>query len=209
MVNGDPFPGILVGALLAGGASRRMRTDKALIDVGGQPMFRHAADALAAVTPTAVQLGGDPLPGLGWQVLDDRRPDAGPAAGLETALRTFPGAAIIVCAVDLPLVTPDLLRTLVDRLGEGDVEAVVPRYGRRWHPLVAAYSQAFRKPLSAWLDAGKHDLQGLLRSRPVAALPLAGLRKLGDPRLLLANVNEPADLERVRDALRTRWASAR
>lgn len=202
MVQDKASPGTLVGALLAGGASRRMRTDKALIDIGGQPMFRRAADALSAVTPTAVQLGGDPLPRLGWQVLDDRRPGAGPAAGLETALVTFPGAAIVVCAVDTPLVTAELLRTLVGMLEDG-VEAAAPRYARRWHPLVAAYAQEFLEPLTEWLDGGRHDLQRLLSERPVAALEGDALRAYGDPRLLLANVNEPDDLQRVREAVRT------
>lgn len=200
MAQDKPVPATLVGGLLAGGGSRRMRTDKALIDVGGRPMFRYAAEALAAVAPTCVQLGGAPLPLLGWQVLEDQRPGTGPAAGLETALQTFPGAAIVVCAVDLPLVSPTLLQTLAGMLEDG-VEAAVPRYRRRWHPLAAVYARDFVSPLTEWLERGRRDLQGLLDARPVAALEGRPLRRLGDPRLLLANVNEPADLKRVRDAV--------
>lgn len=191
---------VIVGVLIAGGGSRRMGTEKAMIGIGGKPMFRHPADALAAVSDTAVQVGGEPLPGLGWQVLRDSREDAGPAAGLEAALSTFPGAVILVCPVDTPLVRPHLLRALLDLI-DHRVEAAAPRWRGRWHPLLAAYNQEFLEPLGDWLDGGRRDLQGLLDARPVAELSGRALSRLGPPDLVLANVNEPDDLERVREAV--------
>lgn len=196
-----PAPGP-VGALLAGGSSRRMGSDKALAVLGALPLFRWAAASLEGL-PTRVQVGGAPLPGLGWRTLRDERRDAGPGGGIETALRAYPGAVVVVVGVDLPFVPVELLAAAHAALEPG-VEAAVPRHGGRWHPLAAAWAPDALAALTAWLDAGRRDLQGFLdsRSSAVAALEGARLRALGDPERMLMNVNTPDDLEAARASVR-------
>ncbi len=91
-----PRPPVVVGAVLAGGASRRMGTDKALVAVDGVPMARRVADALLAGGASAVVLvGGDPSwsETLGLVVVPDRWPGEGPLGGIAGALLDVPAAA--------------------------------------------------------------------------------------------------------------------
>jgi len=176
-----------------------MGQPKAEVDLGGRPLAAWAAASLAQVCGQLVQVGGEPIAGLGWQVWPDHRPDAGPAAGLETALRAA-GGAVIVCAVDTPFVPPGLLRTAYHAVRHGAL-AAVPRWGGRWHPLCGAYAPDVLACLTARLEAGQIDLHGLLENIAVWPLHAATLRAFGDPDRILQNVNSAEDLERTRELI--------
>lgn len=186
----------VVGVLMAGGGSRRMGSDKAALPLGGRPLARWAAATVAATSRHRVQSGGAPIGGLDWKILSDLRPGSGPAAGIETALASFPGAAIAVCAVDSPFVPPALLRAALALLGPG-AEAAVPWFENRWHPLVAAYSPAILPALTEWLDSGRRSLQQFLDTRKVARIEPPEIEQLGEPATLLTNINTPEDLSRA------------
>ena len=94
-----------VAAVIAGGHSTRMGVDKSALSLGDQPLGMWSASALSPVCETRIQLGGSPILGLSWPLLADLRSECGPAGGIETGLSAFAGAALVVCAVDLPFVT--------------------------------------------------------------------------------------------------------
>lgn len=185
-----------IGALLAGGSSRRMGEPKAAMELGRRPLATWASTSLARVCGHVVQVGGEPIAGLGWQVWPDHRADAGPAAGIEAALRNA-GCTVIVCAIDTPFVPPGLLRTAYRAVRHGAL-AAVPWWGGRWHPLCGAYSPDVLPFLTARLDAKQIDLHGLLESIAVWPLRAAALRAFGDPDRILQNVNSPEDLAHAR-----------
>lgn len=174
-----------------------MGRPKAEMDLGGQPLAAWAAASLAQVCEQVVQVGGEPIAGLGWPVWPDDRADAGPAAGLEAALRGARGP-VIVCAVDTPFVPPGLLRTAYRSIRHGAL-AAVPYWGERWHPLCGAYCPDVLPYLTARLEARQIDLRGLLENVAVRPLHEAMLRAFGDPDRVLQNVNSPEDLERARE----------
>ncbi len=176
-----------------------MGQPKAEMELGARPLASWAAASLARVSEQIVQVGGEPIPGLGWRVWADRRPDAGPAAGLETALINA-ASTVIVCAVDTPFVPPGLLRAAHRAVRHGAL-AAVPLWGGRWHPLCGAYSPDVLHLLTTRLDARQIDLSGLLDS--IATWPLRGaaLRAFGEPDRMLQNVNSPGDLRRARAML--------
>src|SRR5258708_2361905 len=79
----------VAGAALAGGAGRRVGTDKALLVVAGRALARTAADALlAAGAARVVAVGGDRagLEALGLEVVVDEHPGEGPLGAILTAL---------------------------------------------------------------------------------------------------------------------------
>lgn len=193
-----------LGALLAGGASRRMGRPKAGMLLEGRSLASRTAGVLATCgAGVTVQVGGEPLGDPDLPCWPDLRPDCGPAAGLETALERH-GGPVVVCAVDLPLVPPGLLRLALHRVRAGAL-AAVPRHAERWQPLAGAYAPDVLPALRRWLDAGERDLQGWLDR--IAARPLgpATLRAWGPPERLLLNVNTPEDLDRAREALQAEF----
>ena len=164
-----------IGAVLAGGASRRMGADKAFINIEGMPMVERAVAALlAAGVPEAVVVGGDParMGALGLRAVPDRHPGQGPLGGVITALHALDsvGATGADAVVTLPcdVIEPDpaVVRAVLDRLDSlvGEVPAVdvvvpvgagVPQWmhavwRRRCRPgLSEAFARGLRAPRTA------------------------------------------------------------
>lgn len=114
-----------LGAILAGGSSSRMGTDKALVEVVGRPMVAWVADAVAAVTDRVVVVGRSSLDGVA-AIPDPVEGPVGPLAGVVAALAEAAAdgtGSVLAVAVDQPFVRPATLGRLID-LFEG--EAVVP-----------------------------------------------------------------------------------
>ncbi len=102
----------MIGVVLAGGASKRMGRDKALVEVAGQPMIAWVIDALAAVCPRVLISGRD---WNGWPRLDDHPHFEGPLAGLAAALDL--GEDVLLVGVDQPWVRSETLASLAEHRG--------------------------------------------------------------------------------------------
>jgi molybdenum cofactor guanylyltransferase len=187
-----------LGALLAGGAGRRMGGDKLRAPLLGRPLAVWALDALRGACDEVVVLakGGTPLPALpdAVGVLREPAEPRHPLAGVVAALRHAAGRPVLILAADLPLVPDALLHALLDAPGEHAVAVA----GGRVQPLCARLGPAALGPLSAALDAGA--------PATVAIEALAPAHVPAEPDWLL-NVNEPADVLAAEAALRARARS--
>jgi molybdopterin-guanine dinucleotide biosynthesis protein A len=129
-------------------------------------------------------------------------PGAGALGGVEAALRWAmetgrPGALCVAC--DMPFVSPALLREIAARAMQGDTDAVVPEStGRRgFEPLCAWYSAACLPAVERALASGDRSLHALLGSVRAERIPLAEVRRFGDPGVIFMNVNTPDDHRRA------------
>lgn len=176
------------GAVLTGGASTRMGTDKAFVAVDGRPLARIAVDALreaGAAEVLAVGGDGDRLraevdPAL--RTVADRWPGEGPLGAITTALAAARQPVVVVLACDLPRVTSDAVRAVVEGIERGS-DAAVP--GR--HVLLAAYRRTCRTIFEAAMAVGVRAPREALDGLHVADVALA------DPSWA-DNANTPADL---------------
>jgi molybdenum cofactor guanylyltransferase len=174
-----------IGAVLCGGASKRMGVDKATVSVDGVAMARRMADALGAAGCSAVVAvggDGDALRSLGLDYVDDRYPGEGPLGGVLTALG-LGSPAVVVVACDLPNVQPATIEALVAALGDHDV--AMARSGRA-EPLCAAWSERAAPLLKSRFESGERAMHRAIESLDVAwvTVPLAEVR----------NINTPSDL---------------
>ncbi|MDH3249997.1 MAG: molybdenum cofactor guanylyltransferase [Acidimicrobiia bacterium] len=110
--------GNVVGVVLAGGASRRMGRDKALVDVAGRPMLDWVADAVGAVT-TQIVVAGERRPRWADRlrfIEDHGAPRRGPLAGLVAVMeRVEAHSLLLVVGVDQPWVRPSLIGEIAAR----------------------------------------------------------------------------------------------
>ncbi|MBW3570196.1 MAG: molybdopterin-guanine dinucleotide biosynthesis protein B [Gemmatimonadetes bacterium] len=201
----DPLSPPPLGAILAGGASRRFGTPKALARVGGRRIIDRVLDALSAAVPRVVLSANEPalFADLALPMRPDDVPGLGALGGIHTALRWAaecgaPGALVVAC--DMPWVSAELLRTIAERAASTSADAVVPESGGRRgiEPLCAWYSVRSLPQVQRMIDGGERRVHRLLDGIRAEVIPLAEVRRIGEPGILFLNVNTVDDLRRAR-----------
>jgi len=181
------------GAVLAGGASSRMGTDKALIEVNGRALVTAAATALRdAGASSVIVIGGDreALRRLGLEVHPDDDPGQGPLGGLLTALRLATDEIVMVLACDMPAIDAESVRTIVDALaGAPRSDLAVPVVEARRQCLTAAYRRRSATHLAAAYAGGERAPR-----RAIVGLEVVEVMGLDEHRL--GDVDRPDDLHR-------------
>ena len=179
-------PGVIVsGAILTGGASRRMGRTKALVEIDGMPMASLVCQALRDVRCEEIFLvGGDPdeLSALDLTVVADRHPGEGPVGGVITALHHASTDAVLVVACDLPFLTDDTMRRLLARAGSAHV--VVARTDRI-QPTIALWPRSALADIERAFASGTRSMHRLLDEFDLCEVPV-------DPAEVV-NVNSPED----------------
>ena len=182
--------------LLAGGKSSRMGRDKSLLELGGQPLWRHQLETLRALAPEQLMLAGPARPECNCEVIRDEVPDAGPLGGVAAGLKHCRTSLLLVLAVDLPQMSAEFLRSLLAACDQS--QGIVPRKADRgYEPLAAVYPVSCAAFASGALRRDQLSLQafvaravdrGYLQEREVSARELP----------LFANLNTPVDYEKSR-----------
>ena len=193
-----------LGAILAGGASRRFGSPKALAAVGGRMIVERVRDAIEEAVGSVVLVTNEPelFGGLGLPTRPDAHPGAGPVAGIEAALRWAeeegrPGALVAAC--DMPFLDPRALRLFVDfarRIPSPDAVAV-RMDGERNPPLSAYLSVRCLPAVERVLAGDDRSVRALLASIGTAWLPVEEIARIRDPETMFFNVNTPDDLRRA------------
>jgi len=190
---------VLFGLVLAGGASTRMRTDKALLDYHGQPQVRWAFELAAKFcAATFVSVRPDQREEssrAGLPQIVDRQPGIGPIAGISAALLEHPKAAWLVLACDLPFLTEGTLQHLI---AHRDPHKLATAY-RSAHdglpePLCAIWEPRAREPVLAYVAGGKQCPRKFLINADTALLDLP-------ERAALDNVNTREEFDAAIAAL--------
>ncbi|MGF1596709.1 MAG: molybdenum cofactor guanylyltransferase [Acidimicrobiales bacterium] len=185
---GHPVSHRLVGAVLVGGRSRRFGRDKALADAAGQPLAAVVVDALRRVgADPVVAVGGTAGASLGLPTIADRHPGEGPLAALATVLLWARTGRVLVTPCDLPLVTAEHLRTLVE--GAGPDRAAVAEIDGRPEPSLACWPARYGPALLAAVAGGARAWRTALDVGPWTAVPL--------PAVALADADTPGQLDEL------------
>ncbi len=189
----------ILGVIIAGGASTRFGRPKALATVGTERIIDRVLRALRAAVPDVVLNANSseiraavPLVGRGDAVVG-----AGALGGIYTGLlwaeeRGCRGAIMVAC--DMPFVDGGLLRHIVHEAAAG-ADVVIPESGgpRGVEPLCAYYAVSCAPAVRRALERGDHRTIAFHAEVDVHAIPLADVRRFGEPAVLFMNVNSPAD----------------
>jgi molybdopterin-guanine dinucleotide biosynthesis protein A len=126
MAPGGAEPGGLTGLVLAGGRSRRMGTDKAVLRLDGERLVDRAVRLLGGCCVAVLVASGDGrrLTVAAPQVADEPGV-AGPLGGLIAGLDASPTADVAVVAVDGPYPDPAVLALCAALRGTAPVAAPV------------------------------------------------------------------------------------
>ena len=116
----------VTGVILAGGQSRRMGQNKALMFLGNDPLIVHVVRQMELVTTELLLITNEPdlYAALEMPMYEDIQPDMGALGGLHTGLTYATNSTVLCVGCDMPLLQPNLLSHLTTLLG--DYDAVVP-----------------------------------------------------------------------------------
>lgn len=190
--------------VLAGGASRRFGSPKALAPWVGGTLIEGVLDTLTPLFPAVlvvVKRAGDFtfLRRPGVLLVEDEHDAQHPAAGVLTGLRRIATPGAFVCGCDMPFVRPALANALWSLRARWD--AVVPVFADRLQPLCAYYAQSCRPVLAAALDTAPERAPGglhrLLAGLDVRLVPEDQVRAFDPEGASFRDVDTPLDYARA------------
>jgi molybdopterin-guanine dinucleotide biosynthesis protein A len=171
-----------------------MGTDKALLEVDGQPMARRVADALAAAGAAEVlaQGGDEPrLRALDLAVRADREPGGGPLPATLQAVEEAAAAgfdAVVVLSCDLLAPSAEAIRLVLAALDAApDADAAVPVVDGPHQWTHAAWPTGAALALRAAQEGGARSLRK-------AAAHLVVTEVVGLSAAAVADADAPGDL---------------
>lgn len=152
-------------ALLAGGASKRMGRPKALLPFGSGTLLQHQLTKLYPLFDEILLVVKDPPDAATGRarVLLDATPRQGAIFGLTRALEEV-SDHVFVLAIDLPLLTVDLIAEIARRGLATKAPAVVPENKGRLEPLAAVWRRGVLPAARKQVAAAEFSLQNLARS---------------------------------------------
>ena len=107
----------LNGLILAGGKSLRMGVDKSTLQIHGKPQVAHLTAILEPfveqvfISVRDEQKNSTHLNGL--EIITDEYKTASPLNGILSAMKTHPELSWLVIAVDMPNITADAIKILI------------------------------------------------------------------------------------------------
>ena len=192
------------GFVLAGGASRRMGSDKSQLVLGGSTLLQRSASALGSVCGRVSVVGigsqnADGLVAIPDEFVSGGEPRRGSIIGLYSALKNAATEWAAVLACDMPFVSRELFKRLVLCIGD-EADAVVPvQPDGRPQPLCALYRCDVCLPVvEEMLQTGEWKLQNLFGRVRVRKVDFDEIIDLENSELFFLNVNTPEEYENAK-----------
>jgi molybdenum cofactor cytidylyltransferase len=160
---------MLAAAILAAGESRRMGSPKALATIHGKTFVQHLLDATRhpRIGLTRIVLGADAesirshLNVAEELIVVNDEWKNGQLSSIQAAIRSLPNAAtegLVLCPVDHPLISSDLVANLIAQFDSSLKRIVLPNFhGRRGHP-VLFHSDLYAELLAASAEVGARQV---------------------------------------------------
>lgn len=186
-------PRSLTGVILAGGASRRMAANKALLDLAGRPMIDLVSERLRAVADEIIIAADDTAlyARFADRCVADQLAGVGVLGGIHAGLAAASHELVIAVGCDMPFLEPAVLSWFAQAADGFDV--VILQKGEWVEPLHAVYRCTCRPAIEAAVRAGRRRVISFfdaVRVRYVAPAEIAEL----DPDLAsFRNVNTPQE----------------
>ena len=193
---------MLTISIQAGGRSRRMGQDKALMPFLGRPLIVRLVEQLRPFADELIVTTNRPeaYAFLGLPLFSDVIPDVGALGGLLTALEAAQEPYVGLVACDMPFASGGLLHRGAAVLEETGLDVFVPRSGQGLEPLHAVYRRAACLPaVRQAIAAGRRrviawfDVVGVYEAGPEVWQPF------DSHGLLFQNVNTPEEFRAAED----------
>ncbi len=187
----------MLTVILAGGSSRRMGRDKALLPYGETTLLQTLIDRYAVFGPVLVSVDrAGRFQFHGASECQDAYPGQGPLNGILSGFRDSDADELLLTAVDLPYGDPSLaLRLSALR---GDADACVLRFGpKETEPLFAVYGRRCYHAAEETLAAGRRSIKAMMELIKIRYVLPEELTEFDLDRIF-TNVNTPDEYLRLK-----------
>jgi molybdopterin-guanine dinucleotide biosynthesis protein A len=196
---------VLTVAIQAGGESRRMGSDKALLPFLGQPLILRVLNRLARIADEVLVTSNQPegYRFLGLTPIPDLVPGIGALGGLYTAMGAASHPYIAVVACDMPFASPELFLNELLLLRESGADAVVPRHEQGTEPFHAVYRTESCLPhVQKAVQAGLHRADAWFGEVTIRYMSDCEIHPYDPDNLAFLNINTPEELITAEDLAR-------
>ncbi len=187
--------------VLAGGQSRRMGRDKALLPMAGRPLIAWVVERLRPIAREVLVVSRWPhtYAFVGVACVPDVLPGEGPLAGLWSGALVAAGRYVAPVACDMPFVNPGLLTGMARYLEENShLDGIVPVEEGREHPLHGVYRrEALLRAGARVLTAGKRAFRHLWPHLSIARWDRDQWQRWEPEGRAFWNVNTPEEWQRL------------
>ena len=203
------MPSYLEAFVLAGGLSRRMGQDKALLRIKGRSLLEIALEKL----PAARIAGARSDLSSYASIVPDLIPGCGPLSGIEAALAASAAPLNLFLPVDIPQLPARFLAWMVQRAEITGALVTVPRILGRPQPLCAVYHRDLLSSITASLLAGEYKVMSAVCAAAREQADIFDVERVGaaNPELFgfsslppyqwFHNCNTPDDMVKMENAL--------
>ena len=184
----------IIGAVLAGGISRRYGKEKALLEWNGRTFLDIAASRLKKVCDDvviSVDKKGRFASREALREIEDVMPGEGAGVGILSVLRAHEGCAVLVTPVDMPLMRESTLQALLRARDWGASAAVLEVDGIQ-QPLVGVYEPRAAAIIEECLRRDERKLVIMTH-----AMKAAVVRPPAAEEPYLVNINSPDDFRKL------------
>ncbi len=185
----------VTGVVLAGGQSRRMGQNKALMPLGGERLVDRVVGALRESCSELLMVTNSPevYADIGIRMVGDVWPDKGSLGGIYSAIYHAATPYVLVVACDMPLLQAASLKYLIEQIEDHDV--VMPDVLGEPQPLHAIYARTCLEPIRRRLEADRLKIIGFLPDVRVRTVTAAELHPFDPELLAFQNLNTPEEFE--------------
>jgi len=183
--------------IIAGGKSSRMGQDKAFLVLDGKTLIDHAIAQAKSVAEEVFIVGPAATFSAYGRIVKDIFPGCGPLGGIHAALRRSRSEYSLVLPLDMPLVTPEFLRFMLQKALASQATVTVPRAQDGYQPLCAIYRSSFADLAETSLQQNRCRIDALFAADSICIIGAEEMQQNGfDPRMF-DNLNSPEDYQRV------------
>jgi molybdopterin-guanine dinucleotide biosynthesis protein A len=197
-----PFTTMFSLAILAGGDSKRMGQEKALLPFLGRPLIERVLEQLSGLAGEIIISTNRPdqFAFLGLPMVADIFPNRGVLGGLYSSLLAVHSPLMAAVACDMPFASRAVFEFERDLMESGNQDVVIPNGTHGMEPLHAVYRRdACLQAIQQALDAGESKLISWMPNVKTYFIPSAKIADLDPLDIAFWNLNTPEDFRQAEE----------
>lgn len=190
----------ITGVILAGGASRRMGSNKALLEVDGNSIISRTYRTLAGMFHEVLIVTNSPhdYDFLPCRKVPDIYANVGSIAGLHSALAHSDTAHTFVTACDMPFLDQSIIGYLCRLQQKEGFEATIPYSEGGQEPLHGVYSAGCKDIFESAIQNGERKVVDIIKKIKIRNVTYDEVQSIGGQSVSFLNVNTPEEYEGIK-----------